>query len=505
MGAIDNVKYLYRIFGLASLRQTGRDAALIILARSCRMFAFGTNALVLALFFSSLGFSDPSIGLFLTLTLFGDVFLSLILTLIADRVGRRRVLIGGSVLMIASGATFAVFENFWVLLLAAVFGVISAAGGDFGPFRAIEESMLSQLTSAKTRSDVLTWYVVTSRLGSSVGAEATGRIVNHFEARQGWTSKRAYHAVFWIYSGMGIVNMALCCLLSDGCEAPRETAAEEEDERLMGGEGTEQPRGSYDHEGPANDHDSPATAPLKEKPRDGFMSAFASISRPTRSIMYKLWLLLAVDSLSDGMVSYSLTNYYLDQKFHMSKAALGDITSASYFLACFSSIFAAPLAQFIGLVRTMVFTHLPSSAAVLFFPLPRDVPTTVALLMVRIGLNDMDQAPRTALIAAVVRPNERTAVMGITNMVRTLASSVGPTLTGVLSGSDYFWIAFVVAGTLRIVYDLGLWAIFINVNVQEDASAQDEDSATTPVQRGSLEDEGIAMLPTTGGGPYREP
>jgi MFS family permease len=128
---------------------------LIILARACRMFAYGTNSLILALFFAELSFTDYQIGLFMTLTLLGDVFLGLGLTLIADRFGRRKILFGGSFLMVLSGAAFAIFENFWVLLFAAVVGVVSATGGDFGPFRAIEESVLSQLTGPETRADVL--------------------------------------------------------------------------------------------------------------------------------------------------------------------------------------------------------------------------------------------------------------------------------------------------------------------------------------------------------------
>jgi predicted MFS family arabinose efflux permease len=166
-----SIKWLYHEFGVSSVYATGRDAWLIILARTCRMFAYGTNSLILALFFSELQFTDYQIGLFMTLTMVGDVFLSVLLTQIADRLGRRRVLLVGSLLMVSSGLIFALFDNFWILLFGAVVGVISATGGDFGPFRAIEESMLSQLTTAETRSDVLSWYVTTSTLGSSIGME----------------------------------------------------------------------------------------------------------------------------------------------------------------------------------------------------------------------------------------------------------------------------------------------------------------------------------------------
>ena len=183
--------------------------------------------------------------------------------------------------------------------------------------------------------------------------------------------------------------------------------------------------------------------------------------------MYKLWFLLVVDSLADGMVPYALTNYYMEEKFHPGPSTLGDATSAAYLLGAISTVFAGPMARKIGLINTMVFTHIPSSASVLFFPAAPNFALTVVLLCVRAGLNNMDQAPRSAFIAGVVKPDERTATMGITSMVRTLAAMTGPTLTGILAGSDNFWIAFVVAGCCRLAYDLGLYVLFINVKLYE--------------------------------------
>jgi MFS family permease len=458
-----NIKWLYREFGVSSVYATGRDAWLIILARTCRMFALGTNSLILALFFSELQFTDYQIGLFMTLTLVGDVFLSALLTQIADRLGRRRVLVVGSLLMVSSGLIFALFDNFWILLFGAVVGVISATGGDFGPFRAIEESMLSQLTTPETRSDVLSWYVTTSTLGSSVGMEASGRIIDMMLTN--WTLLEAYHTIFWIYVVMGVLNMVFMLSLSKKCEAvpPVQEMSEESENLLQAGEAKE----------PVDEAESkvPDKAPRKSAWSIG--NLFTEISKETRSIMYKLWFLLMVDSLADGMVPYSLTTYYMDGKFHLAKSTLGDIYSISYILAGASTIFAGPLARRLGLVNTMVFTHIPSSAAVLLFPWPDSVPMTVLLLFVRTGLNNMDQAPRSAFIAAVVKPAERTAVMGITSMVRTLAATAGPTITGVLAGNDRFWIAFVAAGALRLAYDFGLWALFVNVKLHRHEQAED--------------------------------
>jgi MFS family permease len=216
-----------------------------------------------------------------------------------------------------------------------------------------------------------------------------------------------------------------------------------------------------------DDLDSLASSETQDSAAPKKSSLFAQISAETRSIMYKLWFLLIIDSLADGMVGYSLTTYYIDQKFHLSKSTLGDFISVSYLLSSCSTIFAGPLAKRLGLINTMVFTHLPSSAAVLLFPFPHNIHMTVTLFFLRTGLNNMDQAPRSAFIAAVVKPEERTAVMGITSMVRTLASTAGPSVTGLLAGHDRFWIAFVAAGSLRIMYDLGLWGMFVNMKLFE--------------------------------------
>lgn len=454
----EKAQWLWRELGLKSLREAGPDAWLIVLSRSSRMLAYGTTSLVLALFFAALDFSDFYIGLFMTLTLLGDVALSALLTLVADSYGRRRILLGGSLLMVISGAIFAIFENFWILLFAAVVGVISATGGDFGPFRAIEESTLSQLTTPETRADVLAWYVTTSSVGSAIGSEISGRIVHFLQGRDDWTILDAYHATFWMYSGMGIFNMVLALLLSDRCEAIQAPGVEEADVLL--------------DEVPLNE--APVVAKASARPQK--QSRFAQISKETRAIMYKLWFLLGVDSLADGMVGYSLTTYYMDQKFDIRKSTLGDIVSVSYILSSLSTVFAGPAARHLGLINTMVFTHLPSSVAVLLFPAPRGLVLTVALFFVRTGLNNMDQAPRSAFIAAVVKSEERTAVMGITSILRTLASTAGPTVTGILAGNDRFWIAFVAAGLLRIAYDLGLWAMFINIKLYQHEGGDEHSS-----------------------------
>jgi MFS family permease len=457
------------------------------------MFTAGIPSLILALFFSSLEFPDSRIGMFMTLTLLGDVLLSLLLTLVADKLGRRRILFMGSVMMACSGVVFALSENFWILLVAAVFGIISVTGADCGPFRAVEESILSGLTNDNTRSDVLSWYVTATTMAGAIGAEVAGRTVQALEKSSGNVTK-AYHALFWGYAAFGVIGSVLCLGLSSRCEAAGEKRAEmkergrgsadgEEEEVLLEAMTPSTTDGFEDRE--TVERQTNLRAPASRK-KPGY---FSQISKSTRSVMFKLWILLAVDSLADGMTPYSLRNYYVDQKFHVSKATLGDITSASQFLCAVGAVFAGPLAKRIGLINTMVFTHLPSSIASAFIPLPSSVGWTVGLLLFMAALNSMDQAPRTAFIAAVVKPEERTAVMGITSMLRTLSSSMGPSITGFLAGSDNFWVAFLVTGICRIVYDVGLWILFVNVKVEKTADREDDvDSVDDDAWNGLLTD-----------------
>lgn len=327
-------------------------------------------------------------------------------------------------------------------------------------------SIISELTTTSTRADVFSWYVVTSTIGMSAGNEASGRFIQYLQDRGGWTLLESYHAIFWIYTIMGLVNGILVLLLTKDCElgskkdvdysqVPQEEIGEDDD--------------------PTQDSIVVDNMGLEKSPlsrigrvRRWFVNTVSQISAPTRSVMYKLWFLLSVDSLADGMAPISLTTYYMDDKFHPSKAALGDVTSVSYMLGAITSVFAGTLCRHLGLINTMVFTHVPSSAAVLLFPFPNAFWLAAVLLMVRTGLNNMDQAPRSAFIAAVVQPEERTAVMGITSTLRTLASMAGPSLTGILAAKNQFWIAFVAAGTFRLLYDFGLYAMFINMKIDPE-------------------------------------
>lgn len=461
--------------GVPTILAAPRDLHLIFLTRLFRMVAYGGASLVLALFFSALGLSDARIGLFMTLTLLGDVVLSLLLTLVADSVGRRRILLYGCSGMALSGVVFALAGNYWLLLLAAIVGVLSVNGNEIGPFRAVEESVLAGLVDEHGRSDVFAWYAVVGTLGSAIGLTGAGWTIEGLKSL-GWDELAAFRAVFWGYALLGVVKAGLTWCLSEGCEVngggsgsgpaasyqpvgsrpPPHATAED-------GEGSER-EGFLAESQEGGDEDQPAAqAPpppaAKPKPKIGF----AQLSSETRWTLLRLCALFAIDSLASGMVPYSLINFYMDRKFHLPKSTLGTVMSGVWIMATVGNIFASAISKRIGLIRTMVFTHLPSAIFLALLPAPSVVWLSVVLLAARGTLASMDQAPRSAFLSKVVQAEERTAVMGIVNVVKTLSQSGGPTVTGLLAGGGRFWIAFVVAGSMKASYDLGLLTFFLKV------------------------------------------
>jgi MFS family permease len=310
--------------GIRTMLHAGKDVYIIILARYLRLTAYGAVALILALFFQEQGFSDEQIGLFMTLTLLGDVFISLLLTLVADSIGRRTTLLLGSLAMALSGAVFATTGNYIALLMAAIIGVISPSGNEIGPFRAVEESTLAQLVTEDKRSDVYTWYVVLAVIGTSTGLAVGGVAVDRLQAIEEWTDLDAYRTIFWIYTGVGLVQAAMTLVLSRRCEhadnrANQPKSVGEMEPLLDGANGTD---------GHANGTHTAAPAKTPKKP----WIAISTISKPSRAVLLKLCSLFFFDSLGSGMVPFSLINYFMQRKFALPQGKLGGIMSATWYI-----------------------------------------------------------------------------------------------------------------------------------------------------------------------------
>lgn len=439
------------VLGISSMLATSRDVHILLFIRFIRMCAYGSSTLILALYFAALGHSDIKIGLFLTLTLVGDVGVSLLLTLVADSLGRRRILVAGGFLMTLSGVVFATASNYWILLLAAIFGVISPSGNEIGPFKAIEESTLAQLTDPETRTDIFAFYVVFGTLGGASGSVAGGWITQALQAT-GWSDVASFRFIFWVYATLGLCKAGLTMLLSHKCEATVTTPSQPPASNQSGETEAFLPA------------DNPATAPAPPQKK----SAIAQISPASRKTLLKLCSLFFFDSLASGMVPNSLIAFYISRKFGIAEGKLGSIIGSAQFLSSVGNVFASAVAKRIGLVKTMVFTHLPSAILLALVPFPGSLGLTVTLLVLRASLSSMDQAPRSAFLSAIVLPNERTAVMGIVNTVKTMSQSSGPLLTGLMAANSRFWIAFLVAGTLKASYDIGLLTVFLHTKIDGD-------------------------------------
>ncbi|KAK6536410.1 hypothetical protein TWF281_000648 [Arthrobotrys megalospora] len=439
--------------GIPALIYSPRDVKLLLITRSVRLFAYGQTTLILALFLKAQEISLKGIGLFMSLTLFGDVVVSLLLTLIADKIGRRRMLAFGALLIAASGTIFAFVGSYWILVVTAVVGVISPSGNEIGPFRAIEESTIASLVHADQRADLFAWYVLLGTLSRALGNLVCGWTVTALQ-NSGWTPLESYKIIFLSYSALGITNILITSFLSARCE--------DQTPKPYAEPGSESQPFLEDDDGDVDSQENPDTPPTPPRPTllDKLTSLFPHITPQSRSILIKLCLLFGVDSFASGLMPASLITLYFHDTFSFPPGALGTLFFTTNLVSSAGNLLASAVARRIGLIKTMVFTHLPSAICLCLIPAFPSVYPAVFFLVVRSLLGSMDQAPRSAFLSAVMKPSERTAVMGIVTVTKTLSQSAGPFVTGVMGGTGLFWVSFVVSGGLKAGYDLSLLVMF---------------------------------------------
>ena len=353
--------------------------------------------------------------------------------------------------------------------MTSAYPLTYSSGNEIGPFRAIEESALAQLTPTAIRSDIFAWYTLLGNAGIAFGTMTSGRIVQKLLAHN-WSDTQSYRLIFWLYAFLGLVKLALSLLLSERCELeiPKQKqrcASIKLD--TVEAEGLLSDDEGFGHELAKQVH-------LRKK-----KSIWPTISPASRTILLKICLLFAVDSLASGLVPLSWITYFFTRKFAIAEGVLGTLFFATNIASSISNLVASSIAKRIGLVKTMVFTHLPSSVFLSLIPLPSNVGCAIIFLILRSSLQNMDQAPRQAFLTAAVLPNERTATMGIVNMVKTLSQSVGPTVTGWLAGLGKFWIAFLVAGCMKAGYDLAMLKMFVGYKSREEQTMEEEARSAT--------------------------
>ncbi len=395
------------------------DVALLFATRAVRMFAYGLASVVLVLHLGAAGFGEARVGLLITLTLLGDTAVSLLVTTRADRAGRRRMLVLGAVLMIGAGLAFAVGGSFPLLAAAATVGVLSPSGNEVGPFLPIEQAALTQELEPARRTGVFAWYQLTGALATAAGALAGGGGAELLQ-RAGLAPLASYRAVFAAYAVLGAAVGALALALSPRVEAGASAA------RLG--------------------------APL-------------GLHR-SRGVVLRLAALFSVDAFAGGFVVQSFVAWWFHERFGVGPGLLGGIFFGANLLAGLSALYAARLARRIGLLNTMVVTHVPSNVLLLLVPLMPTLPLAIAVLLLRFSISQMDVPTRQAYTMALVTPAERSAAAGVTGIARTVGASLSPIVAGPLYASATLAsVPFLLSGGLKILYDLLVWRVFRRVDL----------------------------------------
>lgn len=396
---------------------TAPHARLLLAARALRAFGDGYVSLLLPYYLTLLGFSALEVGVIATATLLGSGFMALGVGLIAHRYDGRDLLRLASLLMLVTGTAMVVVTDFWPLIIIAVLGSLNPSSGDVSVFVPLEHSQLAGASADRTRTALFARYSLVGALVGAVGAQAAA-IPQAAEGLLGVSEKEAIQAMFLLYAALGMATILIYNSL------PRRA----------------QPRGE----------DRPA--PLGRSKR----------------IVYTLAALFSLDAFAGGFAVQSLLALWLYERFDLSPAAAGTIFFWTGLLTAFSYPVAARIAARIGLVNTMVFTHLPANVFTMLVALMPTLPLAVLFLLLRSALSSMDVPARTSYVMAVVSPPERPAAAGITAVPRSMAAAVSPAIAGYLLTLSSFGWPLVICGALKIAYDLALLSMFRKVKPPEE-------------------------------------
>ncbi|MGH8660183.1 MAG: MFS transporter [Burkholderiales bacterium] len=396
---------------------TAPDAALILTARGLRAFTDGYVALLLPYYLTLLGYSAFQVGLIATATLLGSGVLTLLTGIFAYRFRMHAMLTVASLLMLGTGLGFATVTDFWPLLLIAVVGTLNPSSGDVSVFLPLEQSLLSHATPGASRTALFARYSIVGNLLGAVGA--LGAAIPGLLAQwQVLDLKAAIQAMFLLYGLSGLAALALYRNLASARARGDETRA----------------------------------VPLG----------------PSRAIVLRLAAVFSLDAFAGGFAVQSLLALWLFLRFDLSVEAAGTIFFWTGLLAAASFFAAPPIARRIGLINTMVFTHLPANLFCILAALMPTLPLAVLFLLLRAALSSMDVPARTSYVMAVVSPAERAAAASLTAVPRSLASAVSPAFAGYLLTLTSFGWPLVVCGALKIVYDLALLTMFRKVKPPEE-------------------------------------
>lgn len=395
-----------------------RDGRLLFATFGIRSFAYGSLSVVLGLYLAAIGLDTGAIGWIFTAALAGGAAMTVLLTTVADRFGRKRILLLGAGLMALAGIVFALTDNPILLIVAAVVGTISPSGKEVGPFLSVEQAILPQTASSDNRTSVFALYNLAGSLAGALGALAVS-LPHLFDV----APLAGYRILVWGYVGSAIVLFILFSAFSSSVEAAR-------------------------------------IAPSSERPVLGV--------HRSRAAVIKLAALFAVDSFAGGFIIQSLVAYWFHLRFGTEVTALGTIFFGTNLLSALSFLAAGPIAKRIGLLNTMVFTHLPSNILLLLIPLMPSLELAVSMLLVRHLLSQLDVPTRQSYTMAIVDPDERSAAAGLTSVARSAAAAAAPAFTGWILTAPALGLPFLLAGGLKIIYDLAIFALFRSIKPPEE-------------------------------------
>jgi MFS family permease len=425
-----------------ALRTLNRDGRILFTTRAVRMFAYGALAVVLALYLAQMGLSSEQIGLLIAATLIGDAIISLTIASIADRLGRRRMLLLGTGLMVFAGAVFALTNNVALLAFAAIVGTISPSDKEVGAFLSIEQAILPQTAPDTERTAIFAWYNLTGSFATALGALCSGGLVSLMQGA-GAAPLDSYRVVVIGYTALGLLLALRFMALSPQAEV--HLAIEP---GLQSG-----------------------LSPQDERP-----ARFLGLYR-SRNVVLRLSGLFMLDAFAGGLVVQSLLAYWFNIRFGVEPALLGAIFFGANILAGFSALAAARIAARFGLINTMVWTHIPSNVLLILVPFMPTLPLAIIVLLARFSISQMDVPTRQSYTMAVVDPAERSAAAGVTTIARTAASALAPGITGALVGMSLLAAPFVLSGGLKIVYDLLLYRSFRSLKPAEEMEQSVHQSA----------------------------
>ena len=392
------------------------NVQLLYAARGVRGFGDGFATIVLPAYLSALGYDPIGIGIVLTASLLGTALFTLAVGAIAPRFDLRTLMLAGAALMVLTGLAFPNFQHIVFIAFVAFAGTINPSTGDLGVLVPLEHAMLAREVADRERTHAFARYSLIGALSMAAGALAAA--APDFFTSLGIGKLGAFRLMFYAYALLGVVSASLYRRL------PHARAAEEKPHAPLG---------------------------------------------PSRGIVYKLAALFSLDAFAGGFVVQSLMALWLFERFNLSVSAASLFFFWSSTLSAFSYPVAAWLARRIGLVNTMVFTHIPSSVFLILAAFSSDLYVALGLLLVRSALSQMDVPTRTSYVMAVVTPAERAAAASVTAVPRSLASAISPTLAGILLSSAFPGLPLVVCGALKIVYDLALLFSFRQVKPPEEA------------------------------------